>query len=173
MPHHPFHRRSAPHAAVVGVALVGAIAAAPGTAATLDARSCYGAHYTNVEVLQPAPNHTIISASANGTGYVTRDEASPLKGAYGTCVLFNEVIDGKPNGELRCVRTDADGDKFLVTGKVKAYDARGAMTGTYTLTGLTGKWVGASGGGNFTEGPGSGKDNRHYFVCFDGEVRLR
>lgn len=155
--------------------LVAGLALAPTatTAATIDARICYGAHYTHVEVLQPAPNHTIISASAYGTGYVTRDEASPLKGAYGTCVLFNEVIDGKPNGELRCVRTDADGDKFLVTGKVKAYDARGGMTGAYTVTGLTGKWVGANGGGNFVEGPGSGKDNQHYFVCFDGEVRMR
>ena len=157
--------------------LLGALSAlailAPATAATLDARACYGAYYTNVEIRQPAPNHVVISASALGTGYVTRDDASPLKGAYGPCVLFNEVIDGKPNGELRCVRTDADGDKFLITGKVKAYDARGAMTGSYTVSGLTGKWVGASGGGNFSEGPGSGKDNKHYFVCFDGEVRTR
>lgn len=163
--------KRAVRAAAVLVAAAGGLQ--PVTAATIDARICYGAYYTNVEVMQPAPNHTIISASAYGTGYVTRDEASPLKGAYGSCLLFNEVIDGKPNGELRCVRTDAQGDRFLITGKVKSYDANGAMTGSYTVSGLTGKWVGASGGGNFTEGPGSGKDNKHYFVCFDGEVRMR
>jgi hypothetical protein len=60
---------------------------------------------------------------------VTRDAQSPLKGAYGPCVLFNEVIDGKPNGELRCVRSDAH-DKFLITGKVKSFTATGAMTGS-------------------------------------------
>lgn len=142
-------------------------------AATIGAQSCYGAYYTHVEVMQVAPNHVIVSAGAHGTGYVTRDAQSPLKGAYGPCVLFNEVIDGKPNGELRCVRSDAQGDKFLITGKVKSYTATGAMSGSYTVTGLTGKWVGASGGGNFVEDAGSGKDNKHYFVCFDGEVRMR
>ena len=154
-----------------GLALIAITSGA--TAVAADASACYGAYYTHVDVLQAAPNHVIVSASAQGTGYVTRDEKSPLKGAYGPCVLFNEVIDGKPNGELRCVRSDADGDKFLIVGKVKAYSPTGAMTGSYTISGLTGKWVGAKGGGNFSEDAGSGKDNKHYFVCFDGSYDMK
>ena len=95
------------HAAAVvaraGLALIAITTCA--TAVAADASACYGAYYTHVDVLQAAPNHVIVSASALGTGYVTRDDKSPLKGAYGPCVLFNEVIDGKPNGELRCVRS--------------------------------------------------------------------
>lgn len=143
------------------------------SAGAADASACYGAYYTHVDVMQVAPNHVVISAAAHGTGYVTRDDKSPLKGAYGSCVLFNEVIDGKPNGELRCVRTDALGDKFLIVGKVKAYSPTGAMMGSYTINGLTGKWVGAKGGGNFSEDAGSGKDNKHYFVCFDGSYDMK
>ena len=41
------------------------------------------------------------------------------------------------------------------------------------LSGLTGKWVGAKGGGNFSEDAGSGKDNKHYFVCFDGSYDMK
>lgn len=155
----------------VGLALSVVLSCA--TAVAADASACYGAYYTHVDVLQAAPNHVIVSASALGTGYVTRDDKSPLKGAYGPCVLFNEVIDGKPNGELRCVRSDAQGDQFLINGKVKSYSPTGAMMGSYTLTGLTGKWVGAKGGGNFSEDAGSGKDNKHYFVCFDGSYEMK
>ena len=125
--------------ALITTCLVASLAA-PVTAATIDAQSCYGAYYTHVDVMQVAPNHVIVTAGAHGTGYVTRDAQSPLKGAYGPCVLFNEVIDGKPNGELRCVRSDAQGDKFLITGKVKAYTATGAMTGSYT-SGIVGMFT--------------------------------
>lgn len=162
--------RACRRAGAVAAALL-ALGAAPAGAA--DASACYGAYYTHVDVMQVAANHVVISAAAHGTGYVTRDDKSPMKGAYGSCVLFNEVIDGKPNGELRCVRTDAQGDTFLIVGKVKAYSPSGAMTGSYTITGLTGKWVGAKGGGNFSEDAGSGKDNKHYFVCFDGSYDMK
>ena len=64
------------HAAAVvaraGLALIAITTCA--TAVAADASACYGAYYTHVEVLQAAPNHVIVSASAQGTGYVTRDE---------------------------------------------------------------------------------------------------
>ncbi|MBI1394975.1 MAG: hypothetical protein GC151_03265 [Betaproteobacteria bacterium] len=142
-----------------------------GTASAADAGGCYGAYYTNVDVLEVAPNHTVISANAFGTGYVTNDPHSPLKGAAGPCLIYNEIIDGKPNGQGRCVRTDPQGDKLLIIGKVEGFNGSG-MTGTWKLVGLTGKWVGASGGGEWWDA-GSGKDNKHYFLCFNGTYEMR
>lgn len=141
------------------------------SALAADASGCYGAYYSSLEVLQVAENHMVVSANAYGTGYATNDPNSPMKGAAGPCFIFNEIIDGKPNGEGRCVRTDPQGDKLLIIGKVTGFNKTG-MVGKWTLKGLTGKWVGASGGGEWWDA-GSGKGDKHYFLCFNGNYEMK
>jgi len=136
-----------------------------------DASGCYGAYFTHLEVLQIAPNHKVISVSSYGTGYVPKDSSSLIRGAAGTCLTFIEIIDGTPTGESRCVRTDPQGDQFLVVGKPDGFNSTG-MKGTWKMTGLTGKWVGASGSGNWWDA-GSGKDNKHSFECFSGSYKMK
>ena len=141
----------------------------PSFAAKAD--GCYGAYYTSLEVLEVAPNHMVITANAFGTGYVTEDPNSPLKGAAGPCLFHNEIIDGKPNGEGRCVRTDQDGDKLMVIGKITVFNETG-MKGIWKISGLTGKWVGTSGNGEWWDA-GSGADGKHYFLCFSGNYQMK
>ncbi len=143
----------------------------PEGASAADASGCYGAYYSDLQVLQVAKNHTVITANAFGTGYATTDPNSPLKGAAGPCLLFNEIIDGKPKGEARCVRTDPQGDQLLVIGKPSGTNSTG-LTGTWELRGLTGKWVGATGGGDWWDA-GSGKGEKHYFLCFKGTFEMK
>jgi len=136
-----------------------------------DASGCYGGYFTHMEKLQVAPNHAVISVSSYGTGYVTKDPSSPIKGAAGPCVTFIEIIDGKPTGESRCIRTDSQGDKFLIIGKPDGFNSTG-MKGTWKVKGLTGKWIGASGGGEWWDA-GSGKDSQHSFECFSGSYEVK
>ncbi len=137
-----------------------------------DDSGCYGAYFTSLEILQIAENHVYITGTAFGTGYVTTDPNSPLKGAAGPCEFVNDVIDGKPRGEGRCVRTDPQGDKFLISSKIEAFNSTGGMTGKWKMDGLTGKWVGATGGGEWWDA-GSGKDGKHYFLCFNGTHEMK
>jgi hypothetical protein len=154
---------------IVGSAV--SILAIVGGAFAADAGGCHGEYLTTVDVLQVAPNHMVMTFSQFGTGYVTNDPTSPLKGAAGPCIVFTEVIDGKPSGQGQCVRTDSQGDKFLVSGTPEVLDNTG-VRGKWKLVGLTGKWIGASGSGEFWDA-GSGKDNKHTFQCFSGSLEMK
>ena len=154
-------------AAIFGCLCTGLAAQA---ADTFKADGCYGAYYEQLEVLQIADNHLFLTARAFGTGYVTEDRDSPMFGAAGPCLIYNEIIDGKPNGAARCVRTDVGGDKLLIKGQVLGCDNGSPLCGTWELEGLTGKWIGANGGGKWWD---VGSKDEHYILCFDGSVTMQ
>lgn len=108
-------------------------------------------------------------AEAYGTGYATNDPNSPMKGAAGPCLIFNEIKDGAISGTGRCVRTDRDGDTFAVLAEIDSFSAVGGTAGEWAIEGLTGKWVGATGSGRFAV---ESQSDVHYFMCFDGEFNL-
>ena len=61
----------------------------------------------------------------------------------------------------KCVRTDSDGDKILISGTSESDGSKG----TWGLEGLTGKFVGATGSGTWWM---EADDGNYYLACFDG-----
>ncbi len=145
------------------VALIAAATLAISNPAMADpVKGCYGATYTSLDVLEIADGHMVISYSAFGTGYVLEDTASALHGMAGPCTGALELKGGSVVGETgKCVRTDSDGDKILISGTSEGDGSKG----TWGLEGLTGKFVGATGSGTWWM---EGDDGNYYLACFDG-----
>jgi hypothetical protein len=123
---------------------------------------CYGAKYTALEVLEITDDHMVIIYSAFGTGYVLEDTASPIHGMAGPCTGAIELKSGALIDQTgKCVRTDADGDRVLIS----ATSEGDGSTGKWGLEGLTGKFVGATGSGSWEI---TADDGTYYHVCFDG-----
>ena len=114
------------------------------------------AHVKSRPALKGGPKSVLIVGASTGYGLASRIAAAFGSGAATLGVFFER------NGE---------GDKLLVIGKVTGFNKTG-MTGTWKLQGLTGKWVGASGNGDWWDA-GSGKGDKHYFLCFKGNYEMR
>lgn len=144
-------------------ALIAAAALAISTPAVADPmKGCYGATYTALEVLEIADGHMVVAYSAFGTGYVLEDTSSAMHGMAGPCTGALELKGGAVVGSTdKCVRTDGDGDKVLISGE---YEGDGSK-GTWTMEGLTGKFVGATGSGTWWM---EADDGNYYLACFDG-----
>lgn len=106
------------------------------------------------------------------TGVVlTTDASSPINGASETCPGYNDI--GRSAGGY-CVIADANGDLLFLTWQSDS--AQPVSHGSWTYTGGTGKFEGASGGGKF-EGHFSGVpfadgSQSGYSVLTEGKLTL-
>ena len=93
--------------------------------------------------------HMFLNSVSTYESFVAADPDSPFNGMTGKCWGAIEVRAPGASGQGNCVFKDAAGDKnynvWIATGLAKD----GALVGTWTLLGGTGKFEGASGGGNF------------------------
>ena len=148
---------------VGGVSILSAaallLAGVPATADTF--KGCYGAKYTTLEVLEISEGHSVVSWTAFGTGYVLEDPSSPFNGMSGPCTEAIEIKDDMVVDHTgKCVRTDKDGDKILVS--VGSFET--LSNGTWTIEGLTGKFLGIKGAGTWRV---LAENDKYYHACFD------
>ncbi|MFD0980679.1 hypothetical protein [Tropicimonas aquimaris] len=74
----------------------------------------------------------------------------PLEGASGPCFGTFEIKGTEVSGGGNCVYETASGDKAVMVWKAMAMGADGALTGDWSVSGGSGAWAGASGGGTFS-----------------------
>ncbi|WP_245602974.1 hypothetical protein [Leisingera methylohalidivorans] len=78
------------------------------------------------------------------------DAGHPMNGAAGPCFGAVEVASGSVGGGGICAFTDSAGDKVVLHWTAESMDPSGALTGSWKLTGGTGHWSDADGGGRFS-----------------------
>ncbi|MBI3988867.1 MAG: hypothetical protein HY347_04540 [candidate division NC10 bacterium] len=133
------------------------------------ATGCY-ASADHSKVMSISENHTFILIDSDGMGIITDDRSSPLFGVAGPCYGTVEIKDGKVHGSGYCLRTDPDQDKLLISWEVTGIGEGGRFRGNWTLSGLSGKWVGASGKGTFQYQKSAFPDRS--INCFEGELTM-
>ncbi|WP_264213531.1 hypothetical protein [Leisingera thetidis] len=78
------------------------------------------------------------------------DADHPMNGAAGPCFGAVEIAAGTVDGGGFCAFTDSAGGKVVLHWSAEAMDPSGALTGSWNLTGGTGQWADAEGGGSFS-----------------------
>lgn len=82
--------------------------------------------------------------------YTLADNGTPLAGMNGDCMGYMEVMVGiGAKGSGVCVWADADGDTWFGPWTVSGMGADGTSAGTWYVSGGTGKFENANGGGTF------------------------
>ena len=83
----------------------------------------------------------------------------PLEGASGPCFGALEIKGAEVSGGGNCVYDTASGDKAVMVWKATGMGADGALIGDWSVSGGSGAWTGASGGGTFSSltAPDTGK----------------
>lgn len=83
--------------------------------------------------------------------YLLPDNGTPLAGMEGDCFGYLEVAVGNgANGSGMCVWIDGDGDSWFGPWTVSGMSSEGASLGTWHVSGGTGKFTNANGGGTFS-----------------------
>ncbi|NNU81953.1 hypothetical protein HMH01_16065 [Halovulum dunhuangense] len=104
---------------------------------------------------QVSDGHVVVHNMSQYTAMLTADPENPMNGAAGPCFGVIEFRQGAVSGGGKCVYTDQGGDHMVIGWAATAVAETGATTGTWTLEGGSGKYLGSSGGGAFqTTGPG-------------------
>ncbi|MCV6592617.1 MAG: hypothetical protein OIF48_06680 [Silicimonas sp.] len=79
------------------------------------------------------------------------DNGTPVAGMTGNCMGAMQVTMGAgAQGNGMCIWTDGDGDSWFGPWNVVGMTPERATAGTWYVSGGTGKFAGASGGGTFT-----------------------
>lgn len=85
------------------------------------------------------------------TTYTMPENGTPVAGMTGDCFGYMEIAVGTgATGSGTCVWSDAEGDTWVGPWSVHGMTPELASLGTWVVTGGTGKFAGASGGGTFT-----------------------
>ena len=98
-------------------------------------------------VTEVAEGHLVLDAH---TDYAATEAGggNPMAGLYGPCFGVVEMMRGVASGGGLCTWTDGT-DSALIAWDAASIDPSGALSGTWSMRGGTGKWATASGGGHF------------------------
>lgn len=94
--------------------------------------------------------HTILRVMSDYENFEAVDASNPNSTTSGVCFGAVEIIGASAGGGGNCVFQDADGDSIANVWKVSGFGAGGALLGTWTYTGGSGKFAGLTGGGSFS-----------------------
>ncbi|MBY6055266.1 hypothetical protein KUV26_02300 [Leisingera daeponensis] len=97
-----------------------------------------------------ADGHMVMQISSSYENVEMEDASHPMSGAAGPCFGAVEVSSSAVSGGGICAFTDSAGDKVVLHWHADGMDASGALTGSWKLSGGTGHWDGAEGGGTFS-----------------------
>ena len=100
-------------------------------------------------VVMVREGHMLMNSISTYTGYEAADAKSPMNGMTGTCRGAIEFKIPSATGQGHCEFTDKSGDKQISTWVATGVAKGGALTGTWTVVGGTGRYQNASGGGTF------------------------
>ncbi|MCV2882845.1 hypothetical protein [Actibacterium sp. XHP0104] len=93
--------------------------------------------------------HMVIQIHSEFTNVTTEDTSNPLNGASGPCFGSVEIIVPNVTGGGHCVYTDTQGDMAVLTWTSTQLTEGGGTAGSWQLTGGSGKYAGATGGGGY------------------------
>ena len=93
--------------------------------------------------------HVLMQSVTEYKSFESVDAKSPFNGMTGKCWGAIEIKPPAASGKGNCAFTTASGDKHFNTWTATGLTKDGAVVGTWTMIGGTGKYVGASGGGKF------------------------
>ena len=133
------------------IALTAAIVAAA-SAAQADTMMTKGKGMgqSSQEVMALGENHMLIHTSTSYDTYQMDSADDPMQGMKGPCFGSMEVMAGKVAGGGHCAFTHMNGDMASIKWTATGMSPEGAVTGDWEVTGGTGKWMGATGGGTFS-----------------------
>lgn len=94
--------------------------------------------------------HMLVEMSTAYDKFELEDAENPMNGMSGPCFGAMEVKGGAVSGGGRCLYTDADGDTVSMQWTPEKMGEDGAIMGVWSVSGGTGKWMEASGGGEFS-----------------------
>ena len=106
-----------------------------------------GTNKTSVVVVREG--HMLMNSISTYTGYEASDPKNPMNGMTGTCRGAIELKVPSATGQGHCEFTAKNGDKQISTWVATGVAKSGAITGTWTHVGGTGRYQGATGGGTF------------------------
>ena len=155
-------------AKVLLAAIAAACMATPVLAETYSANGI-GMGSSATEQMPVREDLVVVHSQTSYDGFKMEDEANPMSGLSGSC--FGAVLAeaGAISGSGNCHYSDVDGDMTAVAWTATGMDEAGRTMGTWELLGGTGKWDGASGGGDFNAGVG---EDGTYTNEITGEVML-
>lgn len=114
--------------------------------------------------------HVVIATTSSYSDLATDDPDNPLNGATGPCFGSMEFKAGVLTGGGNCVYTDKEGDMAVMDWTASKMGEAGPE-GSWTLTGGSGKYVGASGSGMYAVA--TDPDNGSQVNTVTGEITLK
>lgn len=106
-----------------------------------------GKNQTTIEIV--SEGHMLMHTVSTYGSFQATDSGSPYDGMTGKCWGAVEIKVPGASGGGNCAFTNASGDKNFNSWSVKGLGKDGALLGTWTVLGGTGKYQNASGGGTF------------------------
>ncbi|SNS84275.1 hypothetical protein [Tropicimonas sediminicola] len=133
------------------------MAASPAFAETFSS-GAVGTGTSSNEPIPIAEGHIVMRTSGSYEMFEV-EAGHPLEGAKGPCFGAVEIKGGEVSGGGNCVYETSSGDKAVMVWKAMGLGADGALTGEWSVSGGTGAWTGATGGGTFSSltDPNTGK----------------
>ena len=125
---------------------VATLVAGPVLAETVDA-SAKGMGASTNEMTAIADGHMVMKTASVYEGFETE---GPFNGATGECFGAAEIKSGVVDGSGLCLFQTEGDETAIVSWVMNALGEGGATMGEWEVTGGTGKWANASGGGAFT-----------------------
>lgn len=136
---------------------VAILAAGPICAETFDGGAV--GHGTSMNEAMPIGEGHMVMRTSGAYEMFEVAAGHPLEGASGPCFGAVEVKGMEVSGGGNCVYDTASGDKAIMMWKATGLGADGALTGDWSVSGGSGAWANASGGGTFSSltDPATGK----------------
>lgn len=131
-------------------ALICALAAGSTAAGATWDQGGQGSGTSTSTVKEIGENHMVMQVSSSYETVQMEDPDHPMNGASGPCFGAVEIAAGAATGGGICAFTDSTGSMVVLHWDAEAMEATGALTGSWTISGGTGPWAEASGGGRFS-----------------------
>ena len=101
------------------------------------------------EMMPIAEGHIVMQTKGMYESFDVSDD-HPLKGATGPCFGSAEIKGSELSGGGICTYKTADGETAVINWHMTNLGEGGAVEGDWTVSGGTGKWATATGGGRFS-----------------------
>lgn len=109
-----------------------------------------GTGQANNEIIEFAPDHSVVNLRVNYSKFEITDTTHPLNQMSGPCFGTIEIRAGAVEGNGVCVLDGLEGDRVLIGWIARRIDSNGRISGYWTVNHGIGLWAEASGGGTYT-----------------------
>lgn len=126
------------------------VASGAATAGTEWDQDGVGSGSSTSTVTQIADGYMVMHVSSAYDTVEMADPDHPMHGASGPCFGAVEIAAAAASGGGICTFTDSSGHMAVLHWEAERMEASGALIGNWSISGGTGPWDGASGGGQFS-----------------------